>query len=485
MNDGNIDGDDFQAGDEIAIFDGDSCVGAGIFNNNYPFVIKCYGFIESNPYTIKIWDNGQFRYGTGEITDLIIGDGTFTASGFNEGSINGTVYSINNIDITANQFNLVSLNMFPQDQDAGAVFGNIDGLKIVYDDHGGAFIPDYSINTIGSVNLTEGYYLFFDSTNGELNYPGLDIDNSNWTLTINSNRWNYISYLPETASDTSVFSEIHDSIDIIISDDGGSWIPSMDVNTIGNFEPGRGYKIFLSGNTDLNFTYPTVTRVLSKILANEIPVVKHFKYYRTGLPYTIAIQSADFEGRKLQHGDEIGIFDDELCVGAGVFIDDWPLAITAWAGDENVEVQGYTKNKPIELKLFSTKYETDYPLFAEFLSEEETHFEGANYSIVQRASTGGNVLPNAYALGNNYPNPFNPTTIIPYQLPEDAHVRIVVYNMLGQEIVTILDEFQLANFHRASWKGKDARGKPVPSGVYIYRLETPAYHKSKKLLLLK
>jgi len=167
------------------------------------------------------------------------------------------------------------------------------------------------------------------------------------------------------------------------------------------------------------------------------------------------------------------------------FIDDWPLAITAWAGDENVEVQGYTKNKPIELKLFSTKYETDYPLFAEFLSEEETHFEGANYSIVQRASTGGNVLPNAYALGNNYPNPFNPTTIIPYQLPEDAHVRIVVYNMLGQEIVTILDEFQLANFHRASWKGKDARGNRFPAVSIFIGWKHPLIIKARNYLLLK
>ncbi len=485
MNDGNIDGNDFQAGDEVAIFDGDSCVGAGIFNNNYPFVVKSIGFNESNSYKIKIWDNSQYRYGTGEITELLMGDGSFAANGFNEGSINATVFSTNNIDITANQFSLVSLNMFPQDQDASAVFGNINGLKIVYDDHGGAYIPDYSINTIGSVNLTEGYYLYFDSTNSELSYPGLNIDNSNWPLTIHSNRWNYISYLPEIAADTSIFSEIQDSIDIIQDAYGGSWIPSMDVNTIGNFEPGRGYKIFLSGNTDLNFTYPTVTHAPSKIIANEIPSVKHFEYDRTGLPYAIVIHSTDFEGRRLQNGDEIGIFDGELCVGAGVFTGDWPLSVTAWAGNENVDVQGYTKNKPIALKLYSSKYKTVYSLFVEFRSEEDAQFEGTNYSVIQRASTGGNVLPNTYALGNNYPNPFNPTTIIPYQLPEDARVRIVIYNMLGQEVAILLDEFQLANFHRATWKGKDARGKQVPSGVYIYRLETPEYNKSKKLLLLK
>ena len=304
-------------------------------------------------------------------------------------------------------------------------------------------------------------------------------------LNIQAHRWNYISYLPETAADTSIFSSIHDSIDIIVSDDGGSWIPSLNVNTIGNFEPGSGYKIFLSGTSDLNFTYFSSSRAPAKILAHTVKETNRFKYTQTGLPYTIVIQSADFEGRSLQTGDEIGVFYEELCVGAAVFNGNWPLVITAWEGNEDTELQGFKENSEINLKLFSEKYRTDYPLFNEFRSEQESIFYGANYSVVKHASTGGNVLPDSYALGNNYPNPFNPTTVIPYQLPEDTRVRITVYNMLGQEVAVLVDEFQLANFHRISWKGKDTRGKSVPSGVYIYRLETPSYQKSHKLLLLK
>ena len=485
ISDGNIDGDELQTGDEIAIFDGDSCVGAGMFSGGFPFVVKAYGFVNGNSYQLKAWDNSQYREATVQVDEYSVGNGTFVVNGFDKVTLNATVYASNQIAITENQFNLVSLNTYPQDPDASSVFGDIEGLKIVYDDHGGAFIPDYNINTIGSVNLTEGYYLFFDSSNTQFNYSGLGIDVENWSLNIQAHRWNYISYLPETAADTSIFSSIHDSIDIIVSDDGGSWIPSLNVNTIGNFEPGSGYKIFLSGTSDLNFTYFSSSRAPAKILAHTVKETNRFKYTQTGLPYTIVIQSADFEGRSLQTGDEIGVFYEELCVGAAVFNGNWPLVITAWEGNEDTELQGFKENSEINLKLFSEKYRTDYPLFNEFRSEQESIFYGANYSVVKHASTGGNVLPDSYALGNNYPNPFNPTTVIPYQLPEDTRVRITVYNMLGQEVAVLVDEFQLANFHRISWKGKDTRGKSVPSGVYIYRLETPSYQKSHKLLLLK
>jgi len=105
--------------------------------------------------------------------------------------------------------------------------------------------------------------------------------------------------------------------------------------------------------------------------------------------------------------------------------------------------------------------------------------------VVKRTNTNGGIIPEVYALGHNYPNPFNPITRIPYQLPEDTQVRISVYNLLGQEVVTLVNEFQLAAYHTAVWNGRDASGREVPSGVYIYRMETPSFHKTQKLVLLK
>ena len=80
-------------------------------------------------------------------------------------------------------------------------------------------------------------------------------------------------------------------------------------------------------------------------------------------------------------------------------------------------------------------------------------------------------LPERFTLGQNYPNPFNPSTIIPYQLPSAAHVRLEVFNLLGQRIATLVDGEQPAGFHSARWDGTDATGWAVGAGIYLYRLQ--------------
>lgn len=79
-------------------------------------------------------------------------------------------------------------------------------------------------------------------------------------------------------------------------------------------------------------------------------------------------------------------------------------------------------------------------------------------------------VPTTYALSQNYPNPFNPTTTIRYALPEPAAVSLRIYNMLGQEIATLVDAQQEAGYHSVPWRGTNHEGAAVASGVYLYRL---------------
>ncbi|UCD38624.1 MAG: T9SS type A sorting domain-containing protein, partial [Fidelibacterota bacterium] len=97
----------------------------------------------------------------------------------------------------------------------------------------------------------------------------------------------------------------------------------------------------------------------------------------------------------------------------------------------------------------------------------------------------GPALPMVYALHQNYPNPFNPTSTIKYELPEMSDVSLVVYNLLGREIIRLVDRSMRAGYHQVQWNGIDARGRAVTSGLYIARLVTPEYTKSIKMLLLK
>ena len=105
------------------------------------------------------------------------------------------------------------------------------------------------------------------------------------------------------------------------------------------------------------------------------------------------------------------------------------------------------------------------------------------FSISQEA-LGPSALPDQFSLGQNYPNPFNPSTIIPYQLPVSTHVRLEVFNLLGQRIATLVDREQPAGFHSARWDGTDAAGRAVGAGVYLYRLVSGQTVATERMVLI-
>jgi len=100
------------------------------------------------------------------------------------------------------------------------------------------------------------------------------------------------------------------------------------------------------------------------------------------------------------------------------------------------------------------------------------------------AAIGGSV-PTRFALHANEPNPFNPVTLIRYDLPKATGVEITVYNTAGQKVRALAAGRRPAGSHSIAWDGRDGRGEAVASGVYLYRLETPEYGETRKMLLVK
>ena len=101
------------------------------------------------------------------------------------------------------------------------------------------------------------------------------------------------------------------------------------------------------------------------------------------------------------------------------------------------------------------------------------------------AVTADAVVPEEFVLEQNYPNPFNPSTRIRYGLTEETHVKLSIYNTLGQEVVTLVDELQNTGFQTVSWNGTDNLGQQVSAGVYVYRLEAGNNVQIKKMTFTK
>ncbi|MEA3286996.1 MAG: FlgD immunoglobulin-like domain containing protein [Candidatus Marinimicrobia bacterium] len=95
-------------------------------------------------------------------------------------------------------------------------------------------------------------------------------------------------------------------------------------------------------------------------------------------------------------------------------------------------------------------------------------------------------MPTEFALSQNYPNPFNPTTTIEYSIPEASEIHVGIYNLLGQEIRTLVSGEVQPGFYTTMWDGLSRSGARVESGVYLYRMSSKAgYNATKKLVLLK
>ncbi len=107
------------------------------------------------------------------------------------------------------------------------------------------------------------------------------------------------------------------------------------------------------------------------------------------------------------------------------------------------------------------------------------------YSIDLSTPTGiGTTTPFAFSLGQNYPNPFNPTTRIPFTLDAPGLVNITVYNIMGQKIATIIDNYMNAGLHQVTWNGLDDHGNFVSAGIYLYQLKAGPHSETRKMLQL-
>ena len=125
-------------------------------------------------------------------------------------------------------------------------------------------------------------------------------------------------------------------------------------------------------------------------------------------------------------------------------------------------------------KVFSFQSPIKYHQF-EFIVGTGSHIETELESI----------LPKEYVLDQNFPNPFNPSTIIPVEIPQDSHVDLTIFNILGEKIYTLHSGILKTGRHIITWNGKNQSGLKMPTGVYLLRLSTQGKIQSRKLILIR
>lgn len=404
-------------------------------------------------------------------------------------------------------WNMVSINVSPDEANMDSIMTPIKNkINIVKNGAGDSYIPAFNINDIGEMDVLHGYQASLTEMTF-LTIIGTPVDPS--TLIPLQKGWNLIAYLPNAPLEPEIaFASIQDKLVIAKNGSGQSFIPKFSINDLGQLLSGQAYQlnvtepvtlIYPSSANSSSFAFKSASKLTSETQAAD---VQHFVFTaNTGENATVVVPASSSpryeDGTTLQNGDEIGVFSDSgFCVGA-VAWEGVNTAITVWGDDSQTDsTDGFVAGDTLRFRIWRQSEDKEYAAIVSFQSSEQQIYKANGLSILSDLIANDitttiqnetdSPQPTEYLLTQNYPNPFNPETTIRFELPEAGETKLTIYNITGQVIRILVNEYRQAGRFEVSWNGKNDSGKNVPSGLYIYKLEAgKRITISKKMLLMQ
>ena len=341
------------------------------------------------------------------------------------------------------------LNLFPT-----AVSGTLYGFNGTYES-GTELAPG------------TGYWLNFSDA-GSTTIAGSAI--SSITISL-SQGWNLISGISET-TDVSA-----------ISDPGGIIVPGTVYGFDGIYasssqlDPGQGYWINANADGDITISGGAAARTIAAFTdcSKEANILS---FNGSELYFGVSIPEEEMLSYQLPPKPPAGAFDVR-------FAEDMKVTESAGA----IEIMNNTDMLTIS---YTINIDAGEHLRWVLTSDEGKEYElngsaeivvdgNVNHFTLNKVSS----IPTEFALSQNFPNPFNPTTSISYSLPENSDISISVYNLTGQKIIELVDDHVNAGMYTVTWNGTNHVGVSVSSGVYIYMLQSDSFTAVKKMILIK
>jgi hypothetical protein len=388
-------------------------------------------------------------------------------------------------------WNMISLNLHPQDSTAAAILGSLKGFILAKNDLGEVYCPSLFIDDIGAVRTGKGYKVYSGAVD-TIRADGSAVNAVATPLSLPSG-WSMIGYLPQSDMPiVTALAGITPQILIVKDNDGQAYFPDYFIDDIGTMRVGAGYKVFMKAAAVL--TYPpgfvaTAKAAASAHAAITLPVPRHYLFkLNTGNNLSIMASRVILQGRSAPDSSEIGAFDSRgKLVGAGGVLHGLS-ALSVWGDDpQSKEKEGCGPSEMITFKLWDGKQE--YPLDLQCGAEPRYSADGI---LIGTLSVPEGFFITKFALSKAYPNPFRGgrRLKIAFDVPmiagiEEHAVEFNIYDIKGGLVQRLAKGSYKAGHYCVEWNSAAGNDAKFGSNVYIVQMKARNFDQKIKVFRIR
>jgi hypothetical protein len=486
-----------STGDYISAWVGDECRGvesAIEFRSDYIFFLTVYSNVAAGEIlNFKYWDSGENEIYESQSTleftsDMIIGSPEYPFV-VEIGAITISKYLVEN-------WNWFSLNIYGDDMSVNNVLASLeDHAELVKNQYEFSYYtPSGWIPPVDISNLNTYKIRMF--TADTLVFTGSPINVSETPIPLASAGWHWPSYLPQESMEiNSALTSIGANGELIKNISSFSYYVGYWFGALTTMEPLDGYMIIMLAPDTLIYPEARITNI------NVNHKVKSDKDLNRN-EWSVNPHEYEFNGcitaSVLNNGIQVVNEDDVLAAFIGEECRGVQSSVFNYLNENIFCLMVYSNESCGEILTFKY-YDSLNDIVYEI--DENVEFEADMimgnpisqiYFNCSQLHSEDNTIPLITKLDQNYPNPFNPSgagrspiTTINFSIKEQGKVTIDIFNIKGERVACILDDYMEAANHTVRWDSRDEHEKPVTSGIYFYRMKTDTYSCIKKMVLIK
>jgi hypothetical protein len=362
--------------------------------------------------------------------------------------------------------NLVSFNSLPNQAPPSTILGDIS-YGIIGEGTATSNIDGTWVGSLTNMNQCDGYWVFTD--NDAIQAITGTKANCEYSLHEGANLKGYPCEHPvqviNAIDDACISGLIGEGVAVINIDD--NWYGSLQ-----SLYPGDAY--WISSGCELpEFSFDCSEPALERQVVFTQKTPEGMDYNQSTQQAFYFIEDVKLKNSSIELGDWILAYHNETLVGARMWSGEY-TDIPVMGTDGNTQTQNYISKGEIPVfKVMSAEGDMQE------LTGELKPWSTGDLNIVSTLST-GDYLPHQYRLSTIYPNPFNPSTTINFELPTTSEVKVAIYNLQGSEVTTLLDAEYDAGYHSIVWDASE-----YASGVYFVKMISTNYIDSRKIMLVK